>query len=122
MKDFMFIFRNGFETLDYSPEQMQQHMQKWFAWIEDLKSKNRYVAGEPLTPGGKTVKGPKALVTDGPFTESKELVGGFFIIRAASLEEATELAKGCPDLPLNGSVEVREVMKVEEMMQTHTHS
>lgn len=120
MKDFMFIFRNGVETLGFSPEQMQQHMQKWFAWIEELRAKDLYVAGEPLIPTGKVVKGAKALVTDGPFTESKELVGGFFIIRAASLEEATIIAKGCPDLALDGSVEVREVMKVEDMVQTHS--
>jgi hypothetical protein len=120
MKDFMFIFRNGPELLGYSPEQMQQHMQKWFAWIEELRAKNIYVAGEPLTPAGKVVKGAKALVTDGPFTESKELVGGFFIIKAASLEEATAIAKGCPDLQINGSVEIREVMKVEDMVQTHS--
>jgi len=119
MKDFMFIFRGAGQP-DFSPEQMQQHMQKWFAWIDELKAKNLYVAGEPLTPAGKTVKGPKALVTDGPFTESKELVGGFFLLKANSLEEATELAKGCPDLPLGGSVEVREIMKVEEMIQTHS--
>ena len=120
MKDFMFIFRGAADQYDFSAEQMQQHMQKWMTWIDELKAKNIYVAGEPLTPEGKTVKGPKLLVTDGPFTESKELVGGFFIIRAATLTEATEVAKGCPDLPLGGIVEVREVMKVEEMMQSHS--
>ncbi|MBO9201068.1 MULTISPECIES: YciI family protein [Niastella] len=120
MKDFMFIFRGAAEQYNFSAEQMQQHMQKWMTWIDELKAKNIYVAGEPLTPDGKTVKGAKLLVTDGPFTESKELVGGFFIIKANTLEQATELAKGCPDLPLNGSVEVREVMKVEEMMQAHS--
>jgi hypothetical protein len=119
MKDFMFIFRGAVEQSKFSAEQMQQHMQKWFAWIDELKAKQLYVAGEPLTPEGKTVKGAKALVTDGPFTESKELVGGYFLIKAASLEEATEIAKGCPDLPLNGSVEVREIMKIEAMMNAH---
>jgi hypothetical protein len=113
MKDFMFIFRGAAEQYDFSAEQMQQHMQKWFSWIDDLKAKKIYVAGEPLIPEGKTVKGSKALVTDGPFAESKEVVGGFFLIKAASLEEAAEIAKGCPDLPLEGSVEVREVMKME---------
>ncbi|MCS3795862.1 YciI family protein [Niastella sp. OAS944] len=120
MKDFMFIFRGAADQYSFSAEEMQQHMQKWFAWIDELKAKNLYVAGEPLTPEGKTVKGPKALVTDGPFTESKELVGGFFIIKASSLSEATEIAKGCPDLALNGTVEVREIMKVEEMIQSHS--
>lgn len=112
MKDFMFIFRGAADQYDFSAEQMQQHMQKWFSWIDDLKAKQIYVAGEPLTPAGKTVKGAKALVTDGPFAESKELVGGFFLIKAGSLEEAAEIAKGCPDLPLEGSVEIREVMKM----------
>lgn len=112
MKDFMFIFRSSADQYDFSAEQMQQHMQKWFVWIDELKAKNIYMAGEPLTPEGKTVKGAKALVTDGPFTESKELIGGFFLIKAASLEEATEIAKACPDLPLEGSVEIREVMKM----------
>jgi hypothetical protein len=113
MKDFMFIFRGATEQYEFSAEEMQQHMQKWFSWVDELKAKNIYVSGEPLLPEGKTVKGAKALVTDGPFAESKELVGGFFIIKAASLEEAAELAKGCPDLPLDGSVEIREVMKMD---------
>ena len=112
MKDFMFIFRGGSDAQNYSAEQMQKHMQKWFAWIDKLKAKGQYVDGKPLTPAGKTVKGSNALVTDGPFAESKEIVGGFFLIQADSFEEAVEIAKGCPDLPLNGSVEVREVMQI----------
>jgi len=112
MKDFMFIFRGASGAANFSPEEMQNHMQKWFAWIDKLKAKNIYVSGEPLTPAGKTVKGAKVVVTDGPFAESKEVIGGFFLIKSDSLEEATELAKDCPDLPLNGSVEVREVMKM----------
>ena len=108
----MFIFRGASGASNFSPEEMQKHMQKWFVWIDQLKAKNIYVSGEPLTPAGKTVKGAKVVVTDGPFAESKEVVGGFFLIKSNSLEEATELPKDCPDLPLNGSVEVREVMKM----------
>jgi hypothetical protein len=111
MKDFMLIFFGASEAENLSPEEMQNHMGKWFAWIEKLKSTNNYVSGEALIPGGKTVKGKKAVVTDGPFAETKEVVGGFFIVKAKSLEEATQIAKDCPDLPLNGIVEVREVMK-----------
>ncbi len=112
MKDFMFIFRNSGDAMNNSPEQMQTQMQKWMTWIDQLKAKNIYSAGEPLTPAGKVVKGAKALVTDGPFAESKEVVGGYFLIKAESLEEAAELAKDSPDLPGNGSVEVREIMKM----------
>ena len=111
MKDFMFIFKGAEQQYSFSPEQMQQHMQNWFGWIESLKGKGIYQSGEALLPGGKTVTGAKKLVTDGPFAESKELVGGYVIIQAASFEEAAEIAKGCPDLVLGGAVEVREVMK-----------
>jgi len=111
MKDFMFIFRGGSSNNKLSPDAMQNNMQQWFGWINELKGKNIYVGGEPLTPSGKVVKGEKGVITDGPYAESKELVGGFVIIKADSIEDASELAKGCPDLPIGGSVEVREVMK-----------
>src|SRR5471030_698550 len=100
MKDFMFVFRGGSSKNHFSPEQMQGHMQKWFNWINDLKAKEIYIAGNPLLATGKVVKGEKPVVTDGPFAESKELVGGYFLIKANSIEEAAELAKGCPDFSL----------------------
>ena len=65
-----------------------------------------------LIPVGKTISGKKALITDGPYAESKELVGGYFVVKANSLDEAVEIAKqGYPDFIFNGAVEVREVMK-----------
>ena len=113
MQDFMFIFRGGSDASDLSPEEMQNHMQKWFQWVEELKAKNVYVAGEALAPSGKTISGKKALITDGPFAESKELVGGFFVVKADSLDGALEIAKGYPDFIFNGAVEVREVLKFD---------
>ena len=111
MKDFMFIFHNGQSATAPTPEEMQANMQSWMDWIDQLKEKNIYVSGEALHPGGKLVKGAKKpLITDGPFAESKEIVGGFFVIKAASLDEAAEIAKGYPDFGTNGAVEVREVM------------
>ena len=112
MEKYMFIFFGG-DASHLSPEAQQAHMQKWFEWIEKLTSEKRYVGGEALLPGGKTVKGPKKVVTDGPFTESKELVGGYFVVLAKNLDEAVEIAKACPDYDLNGTVEVREVMKFD---------
>ncbi len=112
MKDFMFIFRGGLDPNTAAPQDMEGNMQQWFAWVNDLRQRNIYTAGEALLPEGKTVR-KQNLVTDGPFAESKELVGGFFVVKAATLEEAIELAKGCPDLPFGGTVEVREVMKFD---------
>lgn len=115
MNDFMFVFRNapmpaGFQP---SPEAMQAEMQKWIQWFEQL-GKNGKLGnpGEQLIPHGAVVRGSKKAVTDGPYAEGKEVVGGFILIKAADLKEATELAKGCPIFAFEGSVEVRQVLKV----------
>lgn len=109
----MYIFRGPSpEDLNFTPEQSQQSMQKWFGWINELRAKDRYVGGDPLLNPGKTVQGKKPVATDGPFAEGKELVGGYLIIKAESLEEATELAFGFPDFEVQGSVEVREVLQI----------
>jgi len=113
MEKFMFIFQGG-EMNGASPEQMQANMGKWMAWIEKLSKSNQYVAGEPLLPGGKLVSGKGGkTVTDGPFTEGKEVVGGFFIVNAKDMQDAVEMAKDCPSYELGGSVQVRQVMKME---------
>lgn len=113
MEKFMFIFE-GVQPGNLSPEHMQEHMGKWMAWISKLKAANKYVAGEPLLPGGKLVSGPNGKsVTDGPYTEGKEVVGGFFIINAKDIDEAVELSKDCPDLGHGSKVQVRQVMKIE---------
>lgn len=114
MEKFMYLFvENGISDTQPSPEQMQAEMNKWFAWIEKLQKSDRYLGGEPLLPIGKIVKGANKVVTDGPFTESKELVSGYFIIQAKDLNEATELAKDCPVFEHNGTVAVRPVQKIE---------
>lgn len=114
MKDFMFIFRGPTpEDLKMSPEESQASMQKWFDWINKLREQGRYKVGDPLMPVGRTIQGKKPVVTDGPFAEGKELVGGYFIISAESLEEATQMAFGFPDFEVQGSVEIREIMKIE---------
>jgi hypothetical protein len=64
-------------------------------------------------PEGKTVK-PNKVITDGPFVEAKEMVGGYLIVKANSLDEAVEMAKTCPNLVYGGNVEVRSVMPIEE--------
>jgi hypothetical protein len=110
MSDFMFLFRGG-EVIG-SPEQMQQHMQKWRTWMQELGQKGHFKAGEPLEKSGKVVKGSRKAVTDGPFAEAKDLVGGFVIISARDLDEAVELSKGCPIFENDGIVEVRPVMKM----------
>jgi hypothetical protein len=110
MEKFALLFRGGRGA--ESAEVMQSHMQKWIDWVERLRKEGKYVGGEPLHPGGKKVAGPKKTVTDGPFTEAKDIIGGFFILNANNYDEAVEIAKDCPDYNFGGTVEVRQVMKM----------
>lgn len=111
MEKFMFIFHGGIAH-DAAPEEMQKNMGKWMAWVEKLSKSGKYASGEPLLPGGKLVTGPKT-VTDGPFTEGKEVVGGYFIVEAADYDEAVALTEGYPDFDYGGTIQVRQVFKVE---------
>ena len=110
MNEFVFLYRGGERAS--SPEQVQQILQKWVAWFQSIAAKDRLVdRGQPLDPGGKVVNAKKSVV-DGPFAEAKDLVGGYSLVKAASIEEAAELAKGCSLLERGGQVEVRPVMKM----------
>lgn len=112
MEKFMLIFHGGNAQQQHSPEMMQATMGKWMAWIDQLAKSGKYVSGEPLLPGGKLVSGADKKVIDGPFTEGKEVVGGFFIVNAEDINEAATIAKDCPDFEYGGSVQVRQIMKM----------
>jgi hypothetical protein len=114
MSQFMFIFRGGGYATPgvLSPSELQQHLAKWNAWTNALLEAGRQVGAHPLEypASGKTIRGRERMVTDGPYAESKDLVSGTVVVEAASLEEAAELARGCPIFELDGSVEVRPVL------------
>ncbi|MGZ8537429.1 MAG: YciI family protein [Flavisolibacter sp.] len=112
MEKFMLIFQGGMDP-NSSPEAMQANMGKWMAWIEKLSKDGKYVEGEALMPGGKKISGSHKNATDGPYTEGKELVGGYFIVNAKDYDEAIELCKDYPDYGDGGSIQVRQVMKIE---------
>jgi hypothetical protein len=110
MTEYLFLVRGGDAMkADMSPEQMEKTMGKWIAWIQQLEKAGSFKAGEPLKPEGKVIRGKKQVLTDGPYAESKDLVGGFLIIEASSLAKATEIAKQCPIYEVDGSLEVREI-------------
>jgi hypothetical protein len=111
MSEFTFLYRG--RDSNASPEQMQKIMEKWRAWFKELGEKGHPKdIGHPLEHTGKVVKGKQKTVTDGPFAEAKDVVGGFTLIEARDLNQATELSKGCPILEAGGSVEVRPIQKL----------
>ena len=110
MSEFLFLYRSP--APQGSPEQMQKTMQKWTAWMKELGEKGHLKSeGHPLERTGKLVKGKQKTVIDGPFAESKDLVGGYTLIEARDLEQAVELSKGCPIFEAeSATLEVRPIM------------
>ena len=108
MAKFLFVYRSRKDSRDtMTPEEMQQILQKWHAWIgEGLRKGWMLEAGDALKREGRVVNAQK-VITDGPFVEAKEIVGGFSIVQADTLDVAAEFAKGCPIFLRGGSVEVR---------------
>jgi hypothetical protein len=113
MSEFLYLFRGGdARDANASPERMQEHMGKWMKWMEDLGKQGKFSGGLPLKPEGKTVQS-QSVVTDGPYAEGKEMVGGYLIVKANDLNEATEMSKGCPIFEFDGTVEIREIQSME---------
>jgi hypothetical protein len=110
MKDFLFVYRSNFSAMPKSsPEEMQVMTKRWMDWIGSIAAKNKLTdRGNRLNPEGKVLRAD-GVVTDGPYTELKETLGGYSIVKAASIEEAIGLAKGCPGLTVGGNVEIREI-------------
>jgi len=113
MAKFMYVFRGGaFVEKGLSPTALQEHLKLWTGWVGELAKKGHHLGGNPVAPGGRTIRGKSKVVTDGPYAELKDLVTGNLLIEAASLEVATDIAKGCPIYLFDGSVEVRPVAEM----------
>lgn len=114
MKEYLLLFRGGEgAALQQSPEKWQAHMQKWMEWMNGLKDQGKLIDAQPLTAEGRVITGNKKIVSDGPFMEGKEMVGGYLACKADSFEEAVEISKGCPILEYdNGIVEVRKITEM----------
>ena len=115
MSNFLYLFRGGYEGwTDLSQEEKQANMQVWGKWMGGLKEKGQLLDGLPLAEDGKVVRNRGEVVTNGPFAEGAELVGGYLIVSAKDLDEAVELSKGCPIFDYEGSnVEVREILSMD---------
>ncbi len=114
MTKFMYLFRGGEAEMEkMSPEEKQANMQVWKNWMQGLSEKGILVDGLPLSKDGKRVTQKGKIISDGPFAEGKEVVGGYLIVNAKDLGEAAEISKGCPIFHNNGEVEVREILSMD---------
>ena len=108
--EFILLFRGTQWDRGLSPEEIQNVMGQFMGWFERLREEGKLRAGQPLEREGKMVSGKKGrTVADGPFAESKEAIGGYFLLQVADLDEAVEIAQQCPILEYGSTVEVRPV-------------
>lgn len=110
MKEFLLVYRADYKAMPQaSPEEMQENTQKWMNWIAGIAAQGKLSnRGNRLVPSGNVLKSD-GIISDGPYTEIKESILGYSIVKATSLEEATELSQGCPVLLAGGNVEIREI-------------
>jgi hypothetical protein len=114
MKDFLLIIKTeGNVWTDLSPEQLQKHMEHGMAYIGKLMKDGIMKSGSPVDKGSRIISKTNNVLTDGPFNESKEVIAGYYLINAASIEEAVKVAKQNPifnDIPT--TIEVHPMMPI----------
>jgi hypothetical protein len=112
MDEYALIMRHEDGSKIASPEQMQIWMKQTMDWIGGIAAQNKFVGGTGLPFADAKVVGHNNIVTNGPFGDIKETIGGFITVKADSIDEAVEFAKGCPVLQGEGNtVEVRKIAK-----------
>ena len=113
MEEYLIIMRLDLLTKDAqpSPEQLQVYMKMYNDWVGGIAAQNKFVGGKGLSTEGRVIKAGN-VITDGPFAELKESIAGFIIVKAKDFEDALEMARSCPILQGNNSVEVRKVISV----------
>ena len=108
MATFLLLLKGG-DFSGYSPEEHQKILKDYLDWSQKLRAQGKYKGGDALKGAGRVLSAKDGRVLDGPFTETKEIVGGYFLIEEPSLEGATATAKDCPHLKYKGSIELREI-------------
>ncbi len=115
MKEYMMLFiGDDYADMGLSPEQIQQRMGKWGTWYEKMAKAGVVKSGEALHAPTKVVSGKERTVTDRAGAETKELIGGYYIVTAKNADEVVKIADDFPDYDLGSKVEIREVMVFDQ--------
>ncbi|MGL5892616.1 MAG: YciI family protein, partial [Bacteroidia bacterium] len=108
MKEYLMLITENLENYaNMTPEEMQADIAQHVKWVEELVSTGHFKGGNPLMPYGKHLSTAAGVITDGPYAEVKEGISGYYFLLAESLEQAAEIARGCPSLQNGGTLEVR---------------
>ena len=108
--EYMLLFRGNDWHKGLSADEIERVSNEWMGWFKGLGAQGKVIAGSPLEPEVRIVSNSSgSVVADGPFAESKEAIGGYFLLRVNTFEEAVAIAKQCPGLRYGALVEVRQV-------------
>lgn len=112
----LLLYSDPANWMNLGPEDIQKAIEKFMAWGEKLRGSGAYLASHKLADdAGKVLRGKgQARVIDGPYSETKEVLGGYYLIKAKDYNEASEIARSCPNLEYGGTVEVRQVDPMDE--------
>ena len=109
MPNFMILLHeNDGAWRKLSEAERQALLEKYYAWVHELRNKDLMRDGNPLAEGGRVLRVADGEIVDGPYTETKEVITGYFLIEAENLDAATEIAKGCPALGHGETVVIRQ--------------
>lgn len=120
MKQFLLLLHEDIEKMEnLSPKEMEELANTHMTWAEKLAESGHLISGDGLQQKGVLISGKNAVIKDGPYLESKEIIGGYYLLQAKNLETIVELAKECPCHIWGGTTEVRQIMDMEDYEQSN---
>ena len=115
MKQFLLLLHEDIEQMNnYSPKEMEELANAHMTWANELAELGHLISGDGLQQKSILISGENAAIKDGPFLETKEIIGGYYLLQAESLEEIVKLAKKCPCHIWGGTTEIRQIMDMED--------
>lgn len=115
MKKFLLLLHEDIEKMSQlSPREMGNLVQEHTAWANKLAESGNLISGDGLNDDGVTIKGKDSVIKDGPYMESKEIIGGYYLIQAEQLEDVVKIARECPCHHWGGTTEIRQIMEMED--------
>ena len=119
MKQFLLLLHEDIEKMNnLSPKEMEELAKAHMAWAEKLAQSGHLISGDGLQEKGVLISGEESVIKDGPYMESKEIIGGYYLLQAKSIEIVVEMAKECPCHHWGGTTEVRQIMDMEDYEQS----
>ncbi|MBP1677305.1 MAG: hypothetical protein H6Q20_1864 [Bacteroidetes bacterium] len=118
MKQFLLLLHEDIQKMSaLSPKEMQELANAHMNWANKLAADGHLISGDGLKPKGVLITGKDCVIKDGPFLESKEIIGGYYLLQATDLQTIVELAKECPTHHYGGTTEIRPIMEMDDYGQ-----